>query len=140
METAGPKLKCCFDFNTAIGQNLTEKVQSLYMAMRRMQLLAERDGPSPNILVVSPLVLALFEITNTFKACDLDPIPECPYKPTGTVFWGRWRVYVDESTYQEHHLFMTALEDKKLPPLEKQVQISLLNFVMSNLFGYYNMP
>lgn len=139
MDSPGPKLKCCFDFNTALGQNLNEKVQSLYMVMRRMQIMAEQTGPSPDILVISPLVLALFEITERFRPGNLPHIPCCIYRPVGTIFNDKWKIYVDETTYQEHHIFMTAVEWKTLPA-QHQVQISLINFVMSNLFGYYNMP
>lgn len=54
--------------------------------------------------------------------------------------WNKWDVYLDEAAWMEHHILMTNLDDGKLSlDPSHWCKISLLNLVMSNNFGYFNM-
>ncbi len=136
------KNKCCLDFNTTLGNTLSEKVKTLYIVLSRMQSIAKRDtGITPNVLVTSPLVLSLLEVTCGVWHKDGDtPLNANHLEYAGTIYNGRWHIYIDPKTYQEHHITMCCCQGGFIcndPPTT--VKVSLTNFLMSNLFGYFNM-
>lgn len=137
--------RCCLDFNNIIGNNLTEKVQTLAVVLTRMQYISARSsGIMPNILIVSPLVMAILQVTGNLVEAEGNGILNATKLTyVGTAF-SKWEVFVDPTTFQEHRILMTNLgqasgvflSDKP----EHYVRLSLMNFIMSNSFGYYNMP
>ena len=136
------KNKCCLDFNTTIGVNLNDKMQSLYIVLSRMQSIAKRDALLDlDVLITSPLVLALFEATDHFSPAGVKkPINNVEVSHKGSVFKGKWELYVDEKTYQEHHIIMCCRDGEGISEdPAKCVKVSITNFLMSNLFGYFNM-
>lgn len=130
---------CCLDFNGAIGKNLTEKLQIVYVTMVRMQYITRKvSGVLPDTIIIQPLVKAMFEITGA-----LTPIKDQPsirnYEPAG-MLWDKWNVYVEEEAWMEHHILMTNFTEGDISTDPKNwCKISLLNCVMSNNFGYFNM-
>lgn len=129
---------CCLDFNGAIGKNLTEKLQIVYVTMVRMQHITRKmSGMLPDTIVVQPLVRAMFEITGALKPAELPSFNG--YEGAG-LLWDKWNVYVDEEAWMEHHILMTNIVDGNISLDHKHwCKISLLNCVMSNNFGYFNM-
>lgn len=128
---------CCLDFNGAVGRNLEEKLQVVYVTLVRMQYITRKSsGLLPNVLIVQPLVNAMFEITKVLKPHKKQL---GKYEGVGRL-WNTWDVYIDEDAWMEHHLMMTNLEDGDLMLDPKYwCKVSLLNLVMSNNFGYFNM-
>lgn len=137
------KNSLCLDFNSVLGDSLDEKVKTIYVCFSRMKSIAERDleGIVLDHLVISPLMLAILEITNSlFEDSNACPflIPELKY--CGLAFNGKWKVLVHNKTYQEHHVLMCRLSNGEIDSSsEHLIKISFSNFVMSNMFGYYNM-
>ena len=130
---------CCLDFNGALGRNLEEKLQIVYVTLVRMQYITRKtSGLLPDVLLVQPVVNAMFETTgvldNTYQRSDLGE-----HKNTGRA-WDKWDVYIDEDAWMEHHLMLTNLQDGQFSTDPKYwCKVSLLNLVMSNNFGYFNM-
>jgi hypothetical protein len=135
------KNRFCFDFNLALGVNLAQKAQCLYVALSRMKDIAERDCERPlDILICSPMVFYILEITENIHPAQKDQqILVSPLKIRGKA-WNKWLTLVDHDTYDEHHLIMTRLIDDKFPADPKYyVRFSISNLLMSNMFGYYNL-
>ena len=129
---------CCLDYNMALGKNLEEKLQIIYCTMVRMQYITRKiSGKLPNVVLVQPLMNAIFEVTGVLKPADIPSVEG--YESAGRI-WDKWDVYIDEKAWMEHHIMMTNLNDGKFP-LDPKIwcKISLLNMVMANNFGYYNM-
>ena len=129
---------CCLDFNGAIGRNLTEKLQIVYVTMIRMQYITRKTSKMlPDIVVVQPLVKAMFEITGALTTQELPKFNG--YEGAG-LLWNNWKLYVEEEAWMEHHILMTNIVDGNISLDNKYwCKISLLNCVMSNNFGYFNM-
>jgi len=129
---------CCLDFNGAIGTNLTEKLQIVYVTLVRMQHITRKISKTlPNIVIVQPLVKAMFNITGAITEKELPVIDG--YESAGLLY-NTWQLYVEEEAWMEHHILMTSLIDGKISMDSKYwCKISLLNCVMSNNFGYFNM-
>jgi hypothetical protein len=129
------------DFNGAIGNNLSEKLQIVYVTLVRMQYITRKtSGMLPDVLLVQPLVNAMFECTGILSGCSFNHRQVGKYQGTG-VAWSKWNVYLEEDAWMEHHILMTNL-DKNGEFYEDPkywCKVSLLNLVMSNNFGYFNM-
>lgn len=143
---------CCnLDWNGILGSNLAEKLQTLYVVLTRMQHITKKvSGQVPNVLVVQPLVAAILQVggvtTNSFDGPFTNTVAPCPEKLLNSKYpyfaraWDKWQILVEEESYMEHRIFMTNLVDGELSDDPKMwCKISLLNLVMSNNFGYYNM-
>lgn len=133
-----PAIRCVFDFNTALGTTLGDKVDSLFVVMVRVDfILRWKYQHAMQVLVVSPLVLAILEVTGRFKGKDNWYTNH--HEPTASVgrAFDRWDVLVDFETYDEHHIYMAFAADSGDP--EMWAKISLLNFLMDNKFGHYNL-
>ena len=129
----------CLDFNGAVGRNLTEKLQVVYVTMVRMQYITRKVSKMlPDVIMVQPVVNAMFETTGALAKSE-NAKPLDGYENTGRA-WNKWDVYLDEAAWMEHHILMTNLDDGKLSlDPSHWCKISLLNLVMSNNFGYFNM-
>ena len=55
--------------------------------------------------------------------------------------WGTWKTYMEEEAWMEHHIMMTNIDEngKLYEDPKYWCKVSLLNMVMSNNFGYFNM-
>lgn len=128
---------CCLDYQGALGRNLEEKLQVVYVTMVRMQYITRKVSKMlPDVILVQPLVNAMFEATGALVKTQAKDIG---YEHTGRV-WNKWEVYLDEDAYMEHHIMMTNLDNGEVScDPNRWCKISLLNLVMANNFGYFNM-
>lgn len=146
------KTCCCLDWNGAIGRCLAEKMQVVYATMVRMQFITrKKSGELPNVIVVQPLMAAAMRAAgvtdNSFDGPFSNNAPMSPPAKYSDVpypyycrAWDTWDVLIDEEAYMEHHIMMTNLVEEKLTEDSKMwCKISLLNMVMQNPFGYFNM-
>jgi len=134
------KTCCCLDFNGVVGRSLTEKFESVYATLIRMQYITRKvSGKLPDVLIVQPVVYAVLDIIGVLDKSSVDHIKLDRYEYKGRA-WGLWAIYLDEEAYMEHHFMMTNLVDGKLSDDPKLwCKVSLLNFIMANNFGYFNM-
>ena len=129
---------CCLDWNGAIGRNLEEKLQVVYVTLVRMQHITKKmSGLLPDVILAQPLVTAMLDITSVMHKTRNDQVRDYPFVGRA---WNMWDVYREEEAWMEHHILMTNLIDGDISLDPKYwCKVSLLNLVMSNNFGYFNM-
>ena len=129
--------KCCFDFNIALGSNLTEKLECLYVTLFRMKHIAKKKSKANfDTLICSPMVFAMFEVTKGISPANRIisglEVDGWLYKT--------WWLLTDYETYEEHHLIMASTINGQISEKSDDlIRISITNLVMSILFGYYNL-
>lgn len=136
---------CCLDYNGIIGQNLTEKLQGIYVTLIRMQYITRKiSGHLPDILIVQPIVKAMLQVTGNLKKANSQSGMSINFSSESFEYAGTWHefsIYIDEKAWMEHHIMMTNLANSNILSENPNMwcKVSLLNFVMSNNFGYFNM-
>jgi hypothetical protein len=128
-----------FDFNTALGSNWQEKIDSLFISMFRASRICKKTcGIEPNAIIVSPIVYAIMKVTKKIEQIE-EKFDDIKFEIAGK-FYEKFYVFIDDETFEEHHIIMTHIEEGFFPSCPtKYVKLSISNFIMSNLFGYYNL-
>lgn len=131
-------IRCNLDFNSAIGRNLAEKLQVVYVALYRVAHLHRvRTGVLPDTLLLHPVTVAALDIAGHMTKGEAANKISLPYAGAA---WGRFSSYLVDDPATEHHLLLTAAGPEGLPTDPREwCKLSLSNFIMSNNFGYYNL-
>lgn len=118
-----------WDFNTALGDTISEKYESIYVKMVEVSNVMVRKGSKGYFWVcTSPEAMTLFECTlklRTTESVDYFPMGVTDRQYMGTLD-RRWRLYADPMFPQERILIGCGTTCKP----ENLARISIANFII----------